>query len=172
MALTDNHFELFQLPLRFSVDAALLAERYRELQRAVHPDKFANASDQERRLALQSAAQINEAFNTLKDPLKRAQYLLQLQGIEDNPSDAHAMDGAFLFEQMELRESLESIKGKADMDALLAFMSDIEQRQRTLHTELGAQFSRQDYPAMQDSVRKLQFFNKLHEEAMQLEEQM
>ena len=69
---SKNYFELFGLPVGYIVDAKALAERYRELQRIVHPDRFANASDQERRLSVQGAALINEAYETLKDPIARS----------------------------------------------------------------------------------------------------
>ena len=72
MTLTQNHFELFGFPLVFDIDQTQLAERYRELQRSLHPDRFANASEQERRVSVQKAAQVNEAFQTLKAPLARA----------------------------------------------------------------------------------------------------
>lgn len=173
MALTDNHFELFKLEPNFDIDTAQIAERYRELQRVVHPDKFANASEQERRLAMQSAAQINEAYQTLKSPLKRAQYLLALQGIEDSPEAAMDMDSSFLFEQMELRETLEGIKNKADpLDTLNQFMDSLERKIKALHQQLSQQFGAQAYKDMLSSVRKLQFLNKLHEEALRLEENL
>ena len=105
-----NHFELFGLPVAFDLDADDLASRYRELQRRVHPDKFANASDQERRLSLQMTAQVNEAFQTLKDPVRRGRYLLSLRGIDTDEETDTAMDPAFLMEQMEWRENLEEIR--------------------------------------------------------------
>ena len=76
-----NHFELFDLPPRFRFDAAVLDAAYRKLQSAVHPDRFARGTDVERRLAQQSSARVNEAYRALKDPVQRAQYLLQLHGI-------------------------------------------------------------------------------------------
>ena len=106
METTQNFFELFGLPVSFEVDIQQLSERYRDLQRAVHPDKFANASDRERRLAVEKAAQINEAFQTLKSPMNRARYMLEIRGVDfDNERDTH-LDPMFLMEQMELREAL------------------------------------------------------------------
>ncbi|OAD23046.1 co-chaperone HscB, partial [Candidatus Thiomargarita nelsonii] len=99
----NNHFEIFELPVSFDINKDTLAQRYRDLQRAVHPDKYANAPDRERRLAMQKTVQINEAFQTLKNPLTRAGYLLQLQGIDQNDG---IMDGEFLMTQMDLREEL------------------------------------------------------------------
>ena len=71
--LSKNFFELFALPVSYEIDNNALRERYRELQRSVHPDRYANASAQEQRLAMQGSTFINEAFETLKDPLWRAQ---------------------------------------------------------------------------------------------------
>src|SRR5512141_1081809 len=104
-----NHFELFELPVTFDIDTDELAVRYRELQRRVHPDKYANASDQERRLSMQMTTMINEAFQTLKDPVWRGRYLLSLRGISLDDEIDTAMDPAFLTEQMELREELEEV---------------------------------------------------------------
>ena len=75
---STTHFERFGLPQSFDVDRELLDTRYRESQRAVHPDRFVNATDQERRLSMQRATDINEGYQTLKDPLKRGRYLLEL----------------------------------------------------------------------------------------------
>ncbi len=173
MSLTLNHFQLFNLPETFAVDSLMLAETFRELQRTAHPDKFANRSDQERRLAMQHATQINEAFQTLKHPLKRGQYLLMLKGIEMDSQQASAMDQLFLFEQMELREKLESIAKQADpMMALEQFMDSIAQGIEKLINTLNHQFQQADYAACQNSIRKLQFFYKLQEEALNLEEQL
>src|SRR3990167_5428696 len=105
-----NHFELFGLPVAFDIDTDELAVRYRALQRRVHPDKFANASDQDRRLSLQMTALINEGFHTLKDPVRRGLYLLSLRGIDLGDETDTTMDPAFLLEQMELREELEEVR--------------------------------------------------------------
>ena len=115
---SKNYFELFGLPVGFRLDKAALSERYRELQRVVHPDRFASGSDQERRISLQQATLVNEAFESLKDPLKRAQYLLQLNGIHDEGRET-TKDTAFLMEQMELREALAEARHQADPHAAL-----------------------------------------------------
>ena len=72
MNQNQNHFELFGLPARFAVDAAALEARYHELQREVHPDRFAAAPEAERRVSMQRATRVNEAYQTLKSPLRRA----------------------------------------------------------------------------------------------------
>ena len=120
----QNHFELFGLPLSFEVDQQQLAERYRSLQRTVHPDRFANASDQERRLSVQRAAQINEALQTLKSPIQRARYMLELRGVEFDEQRDTAIDPLFLMEQMELREALAEIPNSADALGKLGRLQD------------------------------------------------
>ena len=104
----QNYFELFDIPVSFVVDLEKLAVSYRQLQQQVHPDKFVTSSAQERRLSIQYAARINDAYQVLKSPLKRAQYLLELNEFSTQDEDT-AMDNAFLMEQMELRETLEKI---------------------------------------------------------------
>jgi len=166
----NNHFEIFDLPVSFAVDIDTLAQRYRDLQRAVHPDKYANAPAQERRLAMQKATQVNAAFQTLKDPLARGLYLLQLQGIEINDNNIK-MDNEFLLEQMDLREQLAEIKQhKQPLKALNDFLERMTQEQRNLADTLTQQFAQKNYQLAFDTVRKFQFFTRLQEEALSLEE--
>lgn len=170
-----NHFELFGLPVSFEVDQELLALRYRELQRAVHPDRFANASEQEKRLSVQQAAQINEAFQVLKSSLSRARYLLELNGMPLDDSDTR-MDPLFLMEQIELREALGEVRGKADpFDALNRVRDDIEGRERELIESLQPAFADGGSEALEgarETVRKMQFMQRLLSEVDELEENL
>jgi len=171
-----NHFELFGLPATFDIDTDELAVRYRELQRRVHPDKFANASDQDRRLSLQMTAQINEGFHTLKDPVRRGRYLLSLRGIDLGDETDTAMDPAFLLEQMELREKLEGVRQADNPHKQLAELANrIEQR---LQDKIG-QFRRafaDDSPdgtgKARNAVREMQFLEKMRREIDNLEEEL
>ena len=104
--LSQNHFQLFGLPVSFALDSEVLAERYRTLRQTVHPDLFATAGEREKRLALQASTLVNEAYQTLKDPLARARYLLQVRGAGAGDDQKTTQDMAFLMEQMELREAL------------------------------------------------------------------
>ncbi|WP_353570618.1 co-chaperone HscB [Candidatus Albibeggiatoa sp. nov. BB20] len=169
MSLTSDFFTLFNLPIQFELNVQSLTKRYQELQRTVHPDKFADAPERDRRLALQQAAHINEAFNTLKIPLSRGRYLLQLKGIDTQEQQNTVMDTTFLMQQMDLRETLATVK---QIDALNDFLNELEQQTQTLTTQLKQQFIDEHYPQASDTVRKLQFFHKLNEEAMQLEEDL
>lgn len=174
MSLSANHFEVFDLPISFDIDNTLLAQRYRELQRAIHPDNYAaNASERERRLALQKAAQVNEAFQTLKNPLSRGRYLLQLHGIDTNEENDMAMDSQFLMTQMELREELAEIKQRSQpLDALNTFLKHVEKHQQQLTDTLSQQFTQNHFQAARNTVRQFQFFIRLHEEALRLEEEL
>jgi molecular chaperone HscB len=172
MYLTTNYFELFELPSSFDIDQDCLIQRYRELQKVVHPDKYTQASDRERRLAIQNSTYINEAFQTLKDPLLRGQYLLRLRYPTDEQPEA-AMTGEFLMAQMTLREELAEIKQQAQpLDALNLFTRGVESRIQQLITALSQQFMTQDFPAARESIYQLQFFKRLYEEAVALEENL
>ena len=119
VSLSTSPFELFGLPQSFDVDLELLDTRYRGLQQAAHPDRFANASDQERRISMQHATQINEGYRTLKDPLLRGRYLLELDGHRFDDEHHTTRDAVFLMEQMELREALANVRGADDAFGVL-----------------------------------------------------
>ena len=168
-----THFERFGLTPSFDVDLALLAEHYRNSQRTVHPDRFANASDQQRRISMQQATLINEGYQTLKDPLKRGRYLLQLAGrtLDDEPHTNS--DTSFLMEQMELREALGEVRNATDACAELGLIMDrIEADIARLVGELQQYFSAGDEDSLDlaaDRLTKMQFYQKLRHEAMELE---
>ena len=166
-----NYFELFGLAVGFAIDRDLLAERYRALQAAVHPDRFASAPDQERRLSMQASTRVNEAFQTLKDPLRRALYLLTL--FPDPGPQAVAQDTAFLMEQMELRETLAEARGARDPQGTVAGVLDhIARSERAIGAELSRLFCDPgpgDLAAAHAAVHKLQFLDKCRRDAEALE---
>ena len=168
-----NHFALFGLPVAFEVDMARLAETYRDLQRALHPDRFANASDRERRLSVQQAAQINEAYQILRSPLRRARYLLELRGVEFDDEKQTHLDPEFLMTQMELREALAEVRNEADpFTALNRILADLDSERQRLEAELARQLEAGDDEAARQLVQKLQFFERLHQEAEEIEESL
>jgi molecular chaperone HscB len=170
--LTQNHFEIFSLPQRYTLDRGVLDERYRELQRSVHPDRFASAGQQERRISMQQAAQINEAYQVLKDPLRRGRYLLELRGkVIDDPQQTH-QDPAFLMQQIELREALGEVRGKPDpLPALEALGADIHAQYRALEVSLARALDEGDGGDEEALVlvRRMQFFARLRDEVQALE---
>ena len=80
--LNQNFFQLFDLPESFDLDVAHLSAKYRDMQTEIHPDKFAGAAEQEKMRAVQMTSYINEAYSTLKSPIKRAAYILSLRGMD------------------------------------------------------------------------------------------
>lgn len=170
-----NHFALFGLPVTFDVDADDLVLRYRELQRRVHPDKFANASGQERRLSLQMTALVNEAFQILKDPVRRGRYLLSLRGIDLDDETDTAMDPAFLMEQMELRENLDEVRQADDPPKHLAELANrIERRLQDVIFEFRhalAEGTPEANKKARNMAREMLFLEKLREEIDNLEEE-
>ena len=178
MAHAQTHFELFELPVSFELDLQDLSQRYRELQRAAHPDKFANASDHERRLSVEKAAAINEAYQTLKSPQQRARYMLELQSVSFDDEKDTALDPAFLMEQIELRESLSELHQSDDpLASLNQIMADIKKRISTVLEEISRQLASVPLDDKQKNnvkqlIHKMQFLNKLQQEAEYQEENL
>ena len=171
--LSKNYFELFDLPSSFDLDVTDLATRYRDLQRRFHPDRFASASEPERRLSLQLTAQINAAFQALKDPVARARYLLGLRGVSTDEDTDTLMDSAFLMEQMELRESLAEVRGATDRSALLDTLRQRAEGDFAARSaRLSACLSENTEAARQQArnlVREMQFLQKFVHEVEELE---
>jgi molecular chaperone HscB len=171
-----NHFDLFGLPVGYALDRELLAERFRALQSAVHPDRFASAPDQERRLSMQASTRVNEAFQTLKDPLSRARYLLVLHAGDPGTDKETTHDAAFLMEQMDLREALAEACSQSDPLAVVGSVLDRLQRQDlSLHAELTGLFADPTpahLAAAREAVRKLQFLDKCRRDAEAMEAEL
>ncbi len=178
MPHSQTHFKLFGLPVSFELDLQDLSQRYRDLQSAVHPDKFATASDNERRLSVEKAATINDAYQVLKSPQKRARYMLELQSVSFDDEKDMALDPAFLMEQIELREALGELnKAKDPMSSLNKIMADIQKRITTVLDSIREQLiSEQLEEAQKNNVKqlvhKMQFLNKLQQEAEYQEEKL
>lgn len=169
-SLTQNHFELFQLPQRFSLDARALEHAYRTVQAQVHPDRFASAGDAQKRVAMQWATRANEAYQTLKSPLRRATYLLHLRGIDVGAQSNTAMEPAFLMRQMEWRERTEDAAAARNVDALDALLRELRDEESARLMRLGEWLdSGANWPAA-EAVRQLMFIERVaHEIDAQIE---
>lgn len=168
MDFNQNYFEIFGLLIDFNVDSDQLAERYRELQKELHPDRFASGTDQEKRLSMQWSALVNTARETLRAPLPRAIYMLELRGltVDHNPR----LPPEFLMQQIELREELEELEeSSAPLDGLDKFKARLN---GTLD-ELGKTFAvTDDDERSLRLVYEMQFLTKLLVAADQLEEKL
>ena len=157
-----NHFDLFGLPPSFSIEGETLERSYRDIQSKVHPDRFANAGDAERRASLQWTTRVNEAYRTLKDPVQRAKHLLELNGVDVAFETNTAMPPEFLMQQMELRETLEDAW---DAAALFSRRSNLRSQKRRLVESIAEAIDgKKDYSGAAGLVRKLQFLDRLDEE--------
>ena len=174
--LTKNFFELFQLPVGCQVDLALLSERYRELQKNVHPDRFAGEDARQQRLAVQFAAYVNEGLDTLKSPLKRSLYLLQMAGRPVDLENNTVMDTAFLMEQMELREAVSDIRGHQDPESELdRLITQVDDAVSEYHSRFEAFWEKGDSSSLDQAaslIQKMQFMVKLASELEQLESEL
>lgn len=167
----NNPFALFDLPVAFQVDSALLNERYLALQKSLHPDNFSAASAQEQRLAIQKSAEINDALRILKDPITRADSIIAINtGETENPEEKSNNDIDFLMQQMEWRETLENIENRQDTDELTAFAKEINQTRNAILSELSTALDAQQWDIARAITDKLRFIKKLQAEIERVEE--
>jgi len=169
-----KYFELFSLPINYNIDLALLNQAYLQLQKAVHPDKFAHKTSREQLLAVQKSAEINDALHVLKHPLKRAEYMLAERGIDIRAEQQTLQDPMFLMQQMELREELEDISLANDPEeAVEAFDKEIKTLEKDFHQQLTALIEQTELIQLEraaDIVRKLKFIYKLRDELERVED--
>ena len=163
--LQSTDFELFDLAPQFAQDRAAIDARWKDLQREAHPDKFAAQGASAQRLAMQWSVRINEAYQRLKDPLKRAAYLCELHAAPVNAENNTAMPAAFLMQQMEWREALDDAQSPADLEALEAQVAAA--RQQTLTHCAQLLDIAHDYPQAVQQVRALMFIERFSADVQQ-----
>jgi molecular chaperone HscB len=158
MNLSSSDFELFGLPERFEQDRAAIDARWKELQREAHPDKFAAQAHAAQRVAMQWSVRINEAYQRLKNPLKRAAYLCELRGAPIDAENNTAMPADFLVEQMEWREALDEARTETDLDAL---ESQLDRARSDALQRIGRLLDQErDAAAASQQVRALMFIER------------
>jgi molecular chaperone HscB len=173
--LTQNYFEVFGLPVQYEVDLNSLATRFRELQAQVHPDKFINGTDEERRIAVQTTGFLNEAKDTLTDPRLRAHYLLSLKGeeFEFEIEGGTTNDPVFLMQQMEIRESIEDAEDADDpFEELDQLRKIIKLRQQDVENSFKQNYDAGDYKAAKQAALKLRFCERIFGEIKRVEERL
>ena len=157
-SLQTNDFELFGLPQQFALDRAQLNERWKAMQREAHPDRFAAEGAAAQRVAMQWSVRINEAYQRLKDPLKRAAYLCELRGVPVQAESNTAMPAAFLMQQMEWRELLEDTDDVATLESLA---DDVAAERKRLQQALGSLLDQGNDPQTAvGQVRALMFIER------------
>lgn len=160
----QNHFQLFHLPQRFTLDPAALEAAYHEVQNQAHPDRFAHATSAEKRVATQWATRANEAYRVLKQPLKRARYLCELNGTELQSESNNAMPAAFLMRQMEWHEALDEAKTRRDGAALQQLERGVDAAYRDVAGRTGALLDAEDFSAAVHMVQQWMFLEKFSDD--------
>ena len=163
MDFSQDHFALFELPRCFALDKSELERRYHDIQARVHPDRHVHLGESERRLAMQWATRVNEAYQTLRQPLSRAQYLLHLAGVD--VAKERGMPAEFLMQQMEWREAVAEMGQAGAADELEQLHHRLKQEMaeqyQLLQSLLDAAATEDSYSAAADTVRQLMFQEKL-----------
>lgn len=163
--LQQDFFTLFGLPRRYRLNESALEAAWHDLQSQVHPDRYAHLPDADRRRSMQWATRVNEGFRVLRKPLSRAQYLLELAGVDAGIETNTAMSPEFLMEQMEWREAVEEARDAAEVDDLEQLHQRLRQHAREVLAGLErALDDEHDYVAAADTVRRLMFIEKLQHE--------
>lgn len=156
--LQASDFELFGLPERYRQDRSAIDARWKELQREAHPDRFAAQGAAAQRVAMQWSVRINEAYQRLKDPLRRAAYLCELRGAPINAENNTAMPADFLMEQMAWREALDEAQGETGLDAL---QQELENARKARLAAIAGLLDEQDSAAAAaQQVRALMFIER------------
>ncbi len=173
--MDKDYFQLFNLQVGYAIEMQQLKQLFRELQKVVHPDHFSHTSEAQRRMAMQKATQINDAYQTLSDPVKRAYYLLSYYGVVREGERTH-QDTQFLMEQMELREALDAARCAEDpLPVLQDLQTQVRERMQYLMQGLEQLFTEHSVESLQkaaDDSDKLRFLQRLDEECQALEDEL
>lgn len=161
----QDFFELFGLPVRYALDLDQLERAFRSAQAAVHPDRFAHAPDAEKRASMQWSTHVNEAYQTLRSPNRRAAYLLRKHGVDPGFETNTTMCPEFLTQQMEWREAIEEAVESADARGLDRLSRRANEERQVLQGELVRHIDGSgDFVAAAETLRKLMFLQKLENE--------
>ncbi len=159
-----NYFELYNLPAQFEIDLDKLKQHYQTLQKLTHPDKFASASEQQKRMYLTKNSQVNDAYSVLRMPVARGEHLLELRGIELANEQDTVGDVGFLMEQMEWREALEDADSIKVLEQLVADNHKTIQKQEYEIAQLLLKNTESDNHEAAQELRKMKFMIKLASE--------
>lgn len=159
----QNYFQLFGQEENYKVDLSTLQEQLRDLQKQYHPDNFASQSQEQLNQAIAASSLINQAYNTLTQPLARAIYLLKLQGVEVDLVHDTKFSQSFLIEQIELREQIGEAEENQDFDALEAIEHGLQADSKQLELQIEQSFQAQDFAAIREQIKHLAFYSKLEQ---------
>ena len=168
--LKQNYFDLFNLSLSFEIDRNQLLERQQSLQAVYHPDRFVNASEQNKRLSVQQASWINEAYRTLENPVRRARYMLEISGLEMNDESETTSDTDFLMEQISYREEMEDLSaGSSSLECCDKLIEKLNGRAEEISQEFVTKFRSGDLNSARLVNRKMQFIQRIQDQVTDLQ---
>ncbi len=156
----------------FEVDLAATEKTHRELSRALHPDRFVNAGVSERRAALSKAVEVNEAWRIVRDPIRRAEALLELEGVKAPEGKEAQPDAEFLMEMLELREALAEAKAERDLEAVRKMAAQIAARTKAVEIVLADGFGRGAAASLVGKVGELRFYRRFLDEVSAIEDEL
>ena len=163
----QSFFDILGLPASYALDSKALEQAYFSAQRATHPDRFVGKSEVERVMAITQSQLVNDAYDTLKNPLTRAEHLLELQGIfalaEENNAN---VPPAVLMEMMDLRERIADAGHEGA--ALAAMVGEVKALASANDKLLAEAFAAGDYQTATHETLRLQYLGKAMEEAHML----
>jgi molecular chaperone HscB len=162
------------MPHRFDVDMGTAERKHRALSRALHPDKYVGAGERDRRTALAKAVEVNEAWRIVRDPVRRAEALLKLRGLDPAEGREPKLTQEFLMEMLELREALDDAKRAHDLKAVRAMAVDIQARVRDVEQALSEGFRRSDRDegkVLVGRLGELRFFRRFLDEVSAIEDE-
>jgi molecular chaperone HscB len=168
-----DHFEILGIPRGFRVDERELENRYRELSRLLHPDRHAARSAAERRLALEKMIEVNDAYRTLREPVRRAAYLLSLRGLEVGETDgSNHLPPGFLLEVMERREAFDEARARRDRERVSALAEAARKERAEALDALGRAFDRDDDREAAAQVSILRYLDRFLSDVRAWEDQV
>ena len=168
--LKQNYLELVELARTFDIDLKLLSSAQQRLQAVYHPDRFVNASERDKRLSVQQASWINEAFETLSKPVKRARYMLGLNGLELNDESETTSDTTFLMEQIAIREEIEECRSNADpLSCCDHIIEKLRSKTDQFESEFVSHFEQGQLDEARVSSRKMQFIQRITDQLLDLQ---
>jgi molecular chaperone HscB len=168
--LSQTYFELFGLNPVFDLDCSRLHAEQQRLLATYHPDRYVNASDRDKRVSVQVASWVNQAYETLRDPVKRSRYLLKVNGVNIPDDSTTTSDTEFLMEQIELREQVESCRHDADgLQRSEQIEARLTQRANELAAEFVSHFEISEFDKAMTSSRKMQFVQRIQQQLSELQ---
>ncbi len=168
--ISQTYFELFGLSPAFEIDARNLHAEQQRLQAIYHPDRYVSSNDRDKRLSVQIASWVNQAYETLQDPVKRSKYLLEISGVDIHDDSTTTSDTGFLMEQIELREEIDSCRqGEDALSRSEQIETRLRQRAQGLAREFVTQFEAGNFDSAMEYSRKMQFIQRIQHQLAELQ---